>query len=623
MEKAAKPEKDRFTSTGAGERPVGQENSTEQSISPKDGRIVSTNQSVEATTAGTSRDVTRQPALSDAGGVLSTVYPLDVYASQQQSFYYGGYDNSSGGYSHINADGLQVISPVFYNDPSLVFETGYGFNPELAYGQYSSIAAPMPPVMMDGQLYSPQQFPFSPPYYPQPVAPSVSHIPSAVPFPQTELLAPESSGQDGVSDNMLFGPGSGYFVHYGPFGGGDLSGNPAFYTYPGELGSAKPFSNAVNGSEFSPLTSPAAYPLPVGLYGSYEQNAAQRPMHGYGLVPTSSGGPYSHGGSYPASKQSSASTSRLGANDRNRVTLDKVRRRERDRDSICIPNDSDSADRNRGPRASKPKGKSISEEDSLPGISKNGASTSGVCLDSYNQPGFMTEYENAKFFIIKSFSEDNVHKSIKYNVWASTPLGNRKLDAAYHEAKEEKKNSCPVFLLFSVNASAQFCGIAEMVGPVDFDKDADYWQQDRWSGQFPVQWHIIKDVPNGRFRHILLENNENKPVTHSRDTQEVKLEQGIEMLKIFKNYEARTSMLDDFEYYDERETVLLEKKARQKATLKTATTTSIANDTAKAPTEVTNYINKISDNFAQALKLEENTNSEEVASIEKSVEDQN
>jgi hypothetical protein len=72
-----------------------------------------------------------------------------------------------------------------------------------------------------------------------------------------------------------------------------------------------------------------------------------------------------------------------------------------------------------------------------------------------------------------------------------------------------------------VNASAQFCGVAEMVGPVDFDKSVDYWQQDKWSGQFPVKWHIIKDVPNGQFRHIVLENNDNKPVTNSRDTQEV------------------------------------------------------------------------------------------------------
>lgn len=72
-----------------------------------------------------------------------------------------------------------------------------------------------------------------------------------------------------------------------------------------------------------------------------------------------------------------------------------------------------------------------------------------------------------------------------------------------------------------VNASGQFCGVAEMAGPVDFEKNADYWQQDRWSGQFPVKWHIIKDVPNSRFRHLLLENNDLKPVTHSRDSQEV------------------------------------------------------------------------------------------------------
>lgn len=60
-----------------------------------------------------------------------------------------------------------------------------------------------------------------------------------------------------------------------------------------------------------------------------------------------------------------------------------------------------------------------------------------------------------------------------------------------------------------------------MTGPVDFHRDMDFWQQDKWSGSFPVKWHIIKDLPNPNFRHIILENNENKPVTNSRDTQEV------------------------------------------------------------------------------------------------------
>lgn len=60
-----------------------------------------------------------------------------------------------------------------------------------------------------------------------------------------------------------------------------------------------------------------------------------------------------------------------------------------------------------------------------------------------------------------------------------------------------------------------------MTGRVDFDKSVEYWQQDKWTGYFPVKWHIVKDVPNSFLKHITLDNNENKPVTNSRDTQEV------------------------------------------------------------------------------------------------------
>ena len=41
------------------------------------------------------------------------------------------------------------------------------------------------------------------------------------------------------------------------------------------------------------------------------------------------------------------------------------------------------------------------------------------------------------FFVIKSYSEDDVHKSIKYGTWASTDLGNRRLDGAYRETAEK------------------------------------------------------------------------------------------------------------------------------------------------------------------------------------------
>lgn len=69
--------------------------------------------------------------------------------------------------------------------------------------------------------------------------------------------------------------------------------------------------------------------------------------------------------------------------------------------------------------------------------------------EQYNRADFPDSYSEAKFFVIKSYSEDDIHRSIKYNVWASTPNGNRKLDAAYKEAKD-KAVECPVFLFFSV-----------------------------------------------------------------------------------------------------------------------------------------------------------------------------
>ena len=75
--------------------------------------------------------------------------------------------------------------------------------------------------------------------------------------------------------------------------------------------------------------------------------------------------------------------------------------------------------------------------------------------------------------------------------------------------------------LFQVNSSGQFVGLAEILGPVDFKKTMDFWKLDRWNGFFPVTWHIIKDIPNRLFKHITLENNDNRIVTFSRDTQEV------------------------------------------------------------------------------------------------------
>ncbi|KAL0454475.1 UNVERIFIED_CONTAM: YTH domain-containing protein ECT3 [Sesamum latifolium] len=163
----------------------------------------------------------------------------------------------------------------------------------------------------------------------------------------------------------------------------------------------------------------------------------------------------------------------------------------------------------------------------------------------YNLKEFRTEYDSAKFYVIKSYSEDDIHKCIKYDVWSSTLHGNKKLDAGLREA-EAKGNQTgkrsPVFLFFSL---------------------------DKWHGYFPVKWHIIKDVPNTLLRHIILKNNENRPVTYSRDTQEIGLEQGLEMLRIFKNYSEKTSVLDDFNFYEHRDDEAIKVKRNTKPASRT------------------------------------------------------
>ncbi|KAJ8972594.1 hypothetical protein NQ317_002321 [Molorchus minor] len=59
---------------------------------------------------------------------------------------------------------------------------------------------------------------------------------------------------------------------------------------------------------------------------------------------------------------------------------------------------------------------------------------------------------------------------------------------------------------------ANFCQSASVSPSVKDPKSKDLCK---------VRWIYVKDVPNVQLSHIQLENNDNKPVTNSRDTQEV------------------------------------------------------------------------------------------------------
>lgn len=160
---------------------------------------------------------------------------------------------------------------------------------------------------------------------------------------------------------------------------------------------------------------------------------------------------YSGDGSYGSTNTGRASTSLLGAYDRNRITLDRRETQYGVRSSGVFSTDSPkfSSYDSQGSRASKPKDQNTFGQDVSSSSKKNNTSNSVVHSESYNQPDFATDYEKAMFFVMKSPSEDRVRTSINQSIWASTARGNKKLDAAYQKAKKMDTN-CPIFLLFSV-----------------------------------------------------------------------------------------------------------------------------------------------------------------------------
>ena len=517
------------------------------------------------------------------------------------AYYYGGYDgtgNEWDDYSrYVNTEGVDMTSGVYGDNGSLLYHHGYGYAP---YSPYSPAGSPVPTMGNDGQLYGPQHYQYPPyfqpltptsgPFTPSATVPAQGDVPTSVAADQKPLPVPVEAA-NGNSNSAANGgstkgrvPTSGYQDPRFGFDGvrspipwldaplfSDGQPRPVSSTTVTSSVSGGNNHNASRNQTFRPNSQfmglhhprpmPAIgathgfinrmYPNPNKLYGQYGNTV--RSGMGYGT----------HG--YDSR-----------TNGRSWLAVDgkyKTRGRSGGYFGYGSENMDGLNELNRGPRAKGNKNQKgftptilAVKGQNLPtnlSTDEEKDKTSGVPdREQYNKADFPEEYADAKFFIIKSYSEDDIHKSIKYNVWASTQNGNKKLDAAYQEA-QQKHPGCPVFLFFSVNTSGQFVGLAEMVGPVDFNKSVEYWQQDKWNGCFPLKWHIVKDVPNNLLRHITLDNNENKPVTNSRDTQEVMLEPGLKLIKIFKEYASKTCILDDFGFYEARQKTILEKKAKQ------------------------------------------------------------
>ena len=160
---------------------------------------------------------------------------------------------------------------------------------------------------------------------------------------------------------------------------------------------------------------------------------------------------------------------------------------------------------------------------------------------------------NSKFFVIKSFSEEDIHKSIKYGVWSSSKNGNITLSNAFNITKEKGGN---VYLFFSCNRSGRYVGVAKMKTECDYNKYFDYWTQDgKWPGLFDVEWLFIKDVPFKEFKDIIIimKDGKAKKISDARNTQEIPYEQAKIMLNKIEKYQNSNTILEHFEFYDMRQ----------------------------------------------------------------------
>lgn len=174
-------------------------------------------------------------------------------------------------------------------------------------------------------------------------------------------------------------------------------------------------------------------------------------------------------------------------------------------------------------------------------------------INKKNQDAANQLNENCFFYVIKTFSEEDIHKSIKYNVWSSTNFGNQTLNNSY---KQAKANGGDVYLFFSSNGSGRFCGIAKMTSEVDFEKMFMYWTQDsKWMGMMSVEWIFIKDVPLKMFKDIIIrmKNGERSTISFSRDSQPVPFEEAKKVVQIIAEYQNSNTILEHFEYYDIRQ----------------------------------------------------------------------
>jgi hypothetical protein len=156
--------------------------------------------------------------------------------------------------------------------------------------------------------------------------------------------------------------------------------------------------------------------------------------------------------------------------------------------------------------------------------------------------------------------EDDVFLSFYFGIWAGRNLGKRILENAYQDKVIREASQCanaePIYLLFFPDNTGHFCGMAELVGPLQEIAKLGKWESfGKWQSAFKVRWLYLKDINKREFSHISIpvKNGESRRcVTTLRDSSEIPMEQGYQMLEIIRSFKSETSLQTDLEWHQRR-----------------------------------------------------------------------
>ncbi|KAK1775101.1 YT521-B-like domain-containing protein [Copromyces sp. CBS 386.78] len=142
------------------------------------------------------------------------------------------------------------------------------------------------------------------------------------------------------------------------------------------------------------------------------------------------------------------------------------------------------------------------------------------------------EKGDTRFFVLKSFNNDNLEKAMEDGIWVTQTSNEEKFAKAFETCRN-------VIFFFSVNKSKAFQGVAMMTSLPSADIAKASWMKNIYwqtSPPFRLRWLTKAAVPFSRIGYLKNPLNENLSVLIAKDGQEVEEECGRLLLREMESY---------------------------------------------------------------------------------------